>query len=179
MMEAEMTQRKRLILAGGLSVAMLLASPLAVAQTAAEVDSSQDGTNVVIHFRMGLLEGKKRTTTKSYTLVVAAGSMGSQLLAGQRVPFESGGPEDAVTYQNIGFATDVKAWVIGDNKIKRMADIAGSRVRESEEGELPIVETRQLTVNAILTEGVPLELTRAEGLTDRSGYVEVEARIQE
>ena len=97
-----MIHRKRLILAGGLSVAMLLASPLALAQTATEADSSQEGTNVVIHFNMGTLEGKKRTTTKSYTLVVAAGSMGSQLLAGQRVPFDTGGPVDVCTTTDTG-----------------------------------------------------------------------------
>jgi len=174
-----MTQRRRLILTGVLPVVLLAMMPLVPAQPAPEkgTDPSQEGINVVIHFRIGTIEGKKRTVTKSYNLVVAAGSMGSELLAGQRVPFRSAGADGGVTYQNIGFATDAKAWVIGDDKVKLMADIEDSRIRDNE-GELPIVETRQLTVNAILTDGVPLELTRAEGLTDLSGFVEVEARIQ-
>ena len=84
-----MTERMRLILAGVLPVAMLLMLPPILAQQAPETDSSQEGINVVIQFRIGAIEGKKRTVNKAYTLVVAAGSLGSELLAGQRVPFGS------------------------------------------------------------------------------------------
>lgn len=176
-----MTECKRLIPAGLLLATLLLATLLLAAPTAlaqpSETEESQQGKNVVIHFRMGTFDGKKRTVSKSYTLVIAAGSLGSQLLTGQRVPF-AGGPDGSVVYQNIGFVTDAKAWVLDDDKVKLMADIEDSRIRESDDDSMPIVETRQLTVNAILTDGEPLELTRAEGLTDLSGYVEVEARIQ-
>ncbi len=41
----------------------------------------------------------------------------------------------------------------------------------------PHVETRQLSVNAVLTPGEPLEVGRVEGIRDRSGFVEVEAKI--
>jgi len=39
------------------------------------------------------------------------------------------------------------------------------------------VQTRQMRVNAVLTDGVPLELTRGEGVMDRPGFVEIEAKI--
>jgi len=184
-----MIQFERTILAAGLLVAVLLAAPVAVAQTPDATDSAAADVNVLIHFRMGTIDGDDRTVTKSYTLIVASGSSGSSLLAGQRVPFptvdsgfsrgsvDDSTPARAIVYQNIGFATNAEAMVIGGNKIRLRADIENSRIVEDEDGGLPIVETRQLTINAILTDGQPLDVTRAEGLMDRPGFVEVEARI--
>ena len=36
---------------------------------------------------------------------------------------------------------------------------------------------RQLGINVMLTDGVAIDLTRVEGITDQSGFVEVEATI--
>ena len=63
------------------------------------------------------------------------------------------------------------------NTIKVVADIEDSRVVAGENGNPPTVETRQLTVSAVLTEGIGLELTRVDGVADISGYVELEAKI--
>ena len=39
------------------------------------------------------------------------------------------------------------------------------------------METRQLVVSAVLTDGVALELTSVVGVADIAGYVELEARV--
>jgi hypothetical protein len=90
---------------------------------------------------------------------------------------EGEGVEQTYVYQNVGFVTSVEARILDGNRIRLRADIEDSHVREGLEGVPPTVETRQLNINVILTDGVPLELTRVEGLTDHSGYVEVEAKI--
>lgn len=177
--------------AGVLLLTLVLAAPLP-AQTEPTEGSTQAGskTNVLLTFRMGTIEGGKRTTVKSYTLIVAEGNQGSKLLAGERVPFPAwtagdgsdGEGTQAFVYQNIGFSTSVRVWLVDTNRIEIVADIEDSRVRPSEDGTPPTVETRQLTVNAILTDGVPLELTQVEVVTRKTGFVEtgfveVEAKI--
>ena len=184
-----MTHFERTILVAGMLVAVLLAAPTAMAQTPDATDSVAAGVNILIQFRMGTIDGDSRSVEKSYTLIVASGSLGSSMLAGRRVPFptvdsgfsrgsaDDSTPARAIVYQNIGFATNAEAMVIDGNKIRLRADIENSRIVESEDGGLPIVETRQLTINAILTDGKPLEVTCAEGVMDRPGFVEVEAEI--
>jgi hypothetical protein len=170
---------------------LLVAAPIAAAQAeeAPAPDKNIGKTNVLITLRIGKLEDSKRIPVKSYQLVVADGTPGSKLLSGQRVPFptaskqstdEAGdGSEDASAfiYQNVGFVAEARAWLVDEKTIKLIAEIEDSRVREGQDGEPPVVETRQLRVNAMLTDGVPLELTRVEALNDQSGFVEVEARI--
>jgi hypothetical protein len=165
---------------------LLPAATVATAQPEAERGSH---TNVLITVRMGKLEGDLRVPMKSYTLVVADGTPGSKLLSGERIPFPTSkgtladklDPDAEATasfaYRNIGFVTEIRAWILDKNSIRVMADIEDSRVRQGEDGKPPTVETRQLAVNAILTDGAPLELTRVEGVTDQSGFVEIEARI--
>jgi hypothetical protein len=189
MTEAEMIRFKRAILAGGALIALLVVSSMAVAQSPDGTGTSAAEANILIQFRMGTLDGETRTVTKSYSLIVASGSAGSDLLAGHRIPFPtvdsglSGGsgddaaPARPIVYQNIGFVTHAVATIIDGGKIMLRADIENSLVVESEDGGLPVVQTRQVTFNAILTEGETLEVTRAEGVMDQAGFVEVEARI--
>jgi Flp pilus assembly secretin CpaC len=184
-----MTDLKRAVLAGGLLVATLFSMSAVMAQSSVATGSGSTGTNILIEFRMGTIEDKTRTVVKSYSLIVASGSTGSSLLAGQRIPFptvDSGLPENPdgdsapgrpIVYQNIGFVTTAEAMIIDENRIMLRADIENSMVVEGEGNDLPVVATRQLSVNVILTDGQPLEVTRAEGLMDRPGFVEVEARI--
>jgi hypothetical protein len=179
-----MRRNKRLAVAVTL---VLLASGAAIlaaeAPAAGQIDSKQ---NVRITVRLGALEDGNRVPVKTYTLVVASGSVGSKLLAGERVPFPasiqeggSAGSHDvkSFVYQNVGFVTEVRAWVLDKRKIMLYAEIEDSRVVKSTEGMPPKVETRQLSVNAVLDDGIPFELTRVEGVTDKSGFVEIEATI--
>jgi len=166
------------------------AATLAASQTDSTPAPFKDASkaNVLITIRLGKIEGSDRIPVKSYDLVVADGTSGSKLLSGQRVPFptasmpsadgsgDEGGATQAFVYQNVGFVVEARAWLVDKNKIKLIADIEDSRVRDGKGGEPPIVETRQLRVNAILTDGEPLELTRVES-EDQSGFVEVEAKI--
>ncbi len=73
------------------------------------------------------------------------------------------------------------AYVLGDlegDDLKELhATLEDSEVEAGQDGKPPSVETRQLSINAILTPGEPLEVGRVEGIRDRSGFVEVEARI--
>lgn len=184
--EAQMTRIRRWLFGGVLLPVLLLAATVATAQAEAEQGSD---ANVLITVRMGTLEGDLRVPLKSYTLVVADGTPGSKLLSGERIPFPTSkgtladklDPDGETTasfaYRNIGFVTEIRAWILDKKSIKVRADIEDSRVRQSEDGKPPTVETRQLNVNAILTDGEPLELTRVEGVTDRSGFVEIEAKI--
>ena len=177
-----MTSIRRLLIAGALLPVLMLAASVATAQAQAEPGSN---VNVLITVRMGKLEGELRVPVKTYCLVVADGTPGSKLLSGERVPFptEMGTLADRfdgdadIAYRNIGFATEIRAWIVDKKLIKIVADIEDSRVRQGKDGEPPTVETRQLAVNAILTDGVPLELTRVEGVTTQSGFVEIEAKI--
>lgn len=153
------------------------------AAAAHAAEASQEGVseNVLVTVRMGTLDDGKRETLKTYTLIVATGTVGSKLLAGERVPFPSARPDAGegaagIVYQNIGFVTEIRAWPVDKKTIRVAADIEDSRVQRVE-GQPPTVETRQLAVNAVLTDGVPLELTRVDGVTDREGFVEIEAKF--
>jgi len=163
-------------------LALVLAAPLLAQTEPVEVSTKRGSkTNVRLTFRMGPIEGGQRTVAKSYSLIVAAGTTGSKLLSGERIPFPAqtadGDGTQTFVYQNIGFSIDVRVWLVDTNRIEIVADIEDSRIRPGVDGEPPTVETRQLAVNAILTGGVPLELTHVEGVTDKAGFVEVEAQI--
>jgi len=159
------------------AAAILLALVFATPPSAQDADASlvEGTTNVRLIFKMGTIENGQKSQVKSYTLIVAEGPVGSKLLAGQRVPFP--GSDGAIVYQNVGFATEARVWIVDKHTIKVVVDIEDSRVLEGEGGNPPTVETRQLTVSAVLTEGVTLELTRVDGVADISGYVELEARV--
>ena len=114
--------RKSLITIGLL--ALFLFAPAVMAE-----DAEGSNANVLITVRMGTLDGEKRTPVKSYDLIVADGSPGSSLLSGERVPFptskgsmadtladEGDGP--AFAYRNIGFSSEIRAWIVGKNSIK-------------------------------------------------------------
>jgi hypothetical protein len=140
--------------------------------------------NVLLIFRLGTLEDGARKDVKSYQLVVISGGSGSRLLNGARVALATTSrpndeTADAVTfvYQNIGFSTEVNAWMLADGRIKVMASLEDSRIGEELAGKPATIETHQLSVDAILTAGIPLELTRVEGIRDKSGFVEVEATV--
>ncbi len=92
-------------------------------------------------------------------------------------PTAEGEAMQAIVYQNIGFSTEARVWLVDEKSLKVMAEIEDSRVREGEGGAPPSVETRQVSINAVLTDGVPMELTRVQGVTDQSGYLEVRADI--
>ncbi len=158
------------------------------AEEARPPSPAEPQTNVRITVRIGRIEQGKRNVLKSYDLVVAAGPVGSSLLSGARVPIptaagdaaDKGAGGDGSTrfvYQNIGFSTDAKAWIVADKKVKLLANIEDSRLKDRAAGLPPIVETRQMSMSAILSDGVPMEVTRFEGETDLSGFVEIEARI--
>lgn len=183
-----MTRITRTALLAGILASTMLAYGSTAVIAADPPPSVGDQENVLITFRIVALEGGKRVPLKTYTLVVASGSQGSELLAGARVPFPTGpaktsdDPDDDVApsgfvYQNVGFVTRVEAWILDETKIRLMANIEDSRVERSETGLPPTVQTRQMRVNAVLTDGVPLELTRGEGVMDRPGFVEIEAKI--
>jgi hypothetical protein len=159
--------------------ALLIAAPVSQAQ--AEAAAEEGRANIMVTFRIGKLEDGKRVQVKSYDLVVADGTHGSRLLSGARMPFptaEGEGEMQAFVYQNIGFVTSVEAQIIDNSRILLRGELEDSRIREGEEeGAPPVVETRQLSVNVVLSDGVPLALTRVEGVSDHPGYVEVEASI--
>jgi len=159
---------------------LLTAGPVLAEQSGTGTSATGPAENVKLTFRMGQLEGNKRTESKSYDLVVVSGGLGSKLLSGARIPFPTSDEEDDDSdwvYQNIGFTTEVHAWVLEDGRIKLIASLEDSEVVAGENGAPPHVETRQLSINAVLTPGEPLEVGRVEGIRDRSGYVEVEANI--
>ncbi len=163
-----------LLVAGLLSVGPILAESEGSGATAAG-----PAENVMLTVRIGQLEGNKRVAVKSYNLVVVSGGLGSKLLSGARVPFPASDKSDVDgwVYQNIGFTTEVHAWVMKDGRIKLIATLEDSEIEAGQDGKPPSVETRQLSINAILTPGEPLEVGRVEGIRGRSGFVEVEARI--
>ena len=163
-------------LQGVAAVLMLLVFAAPLSAQANDTGLVEGKTNVQLIFKMGKIENGQKSQIKSYRLIVAEGPVGSKLMAGQRVPFPGDGAE-GIVYQNVGFATEARVWMVDKNTIKVVADIEDSRVVPGEGGNPPTVETRQLTVSAVLTEGVGLELTRVEGVADFSGYVELEAKI--
>jgi hypothetical protein len=148
----------------------------APAVQAEDAPAPEARVNVELIFKMGRIENGQKVQLKSYRLIVAEGVEGSRLLAGHRAPFPGadGGP---VVYQNIGFATDARVWLLDKKTIKVVANIEDSRLLKDELGAPPRVETRQLAVSAVLTDGVPLEITRVEGVADLEGYVDLEARL--
>ena len=138
--------------------------------------------NVKVTIRLGRLENGQRRPMKSYDLVVAPETAGSKLLAGARVPLPVGDDKAEAAgarfvYQNIGFSAEAMVWILSNGKIKLQGNFEDSRLSEAVGGRPPVVETRQLSVNTVLTDGQPMEVTRVEGGTDPSGYVEVEAKV--
>ncbi|MCP3979644.1 MAG: type II and III secretion system protein [bacterium] len=158
---------------------------MTLAATATFADESAGGGetsmagNVQVTFRLGTFEDGKPVPLKTYDLIVYSGGRGSKLLSGSRVPLPATKDEDsqAIVYQNVGFSTEVLAWILDKKTIKLMANIENSRVIPDENGGPPSVETRQVSVSALLEPGKPLELTRVEGISDKPGYVEVSAKI--
>jgi len=164
-----------------LPVAVAKDQPVKTTEHKAEVTADN---NVLLTFRLGPLEDGVRKDIRTYKLVARTGGTGSRLLTGSRVPLQSSRrpndeTADAITYvyQNIGFSTEVNVWMLADGRIKVIANIEDSRIGEEVEGRPAIVETRQLSVDAILTPGIPLEVTRVENHHDKSGFVEVEATL--
>jgi hypothetical protein len=140
--------------------------------------------NVLLTFRLGPLEDGVRTNIKTYKLVVSGGGSGSRLLTGARVPLPTTRrPNDDTTdditfvYQNIGFSAEVNAWMLADGRVKVIANIEDSRIGEEVEGRPATIETRQLSIDSILTPGTPLEVARVENHRGKSGFVEVEATL--
>ncbi len=170
----------RLALLGMILVAS--AAPSRAQGTPAPAAAAEPRANVKVTIRIGRLENGQRRPTKSYELVVAPETAGSKLLAGARVPLPVGdGKAEAdgarFVYQNIGFSAEAMVWILSSGKIKLQGNFEDSRLSEAVGGRPPVVETRQLSVNTVLTDGQPMEVTRVEGGTDPSGYVEVEAKV--
>jgi hypothetical protein len=167
------------------SILALVLAALSLPGPVADPGDPEEGAtashNVLLTVRLGKLVDGKRSDVKTYDLVVVSGGMGSKLLSGARVPFPTGttgedGP--AIAYQNIGFTTEAHAWVLDDGRVKVVATIEDSRVAEGPVEGPPAVETRQVAVNAILTPGKPMEVTRVDGIRDMSGFVEIEANLK-
>jgi hypothetical protein len=173
-----MKKQAGILLCACLVATVVVTTPVSRAQ--AEQSAGESKANILLTFRISRFVEGKREQVKAYELVVADGLRASRLLSGARVPFpaaEGEGDMKPFVYHNVGFTTSVEAEIVGKNKILLLADIEDSRVREGEADEPPVVETRQLSVNVILSDGVPLALTRVEGVSDHPGYVEVEATI--
>ena len=177
---------KQAWIATALLSAMIIPAGPTLAQSEPTGTSAEGGTNVLLTVRLGRLEDGKRTEVQSYNLVVVSGGPSSTLLSGARVPFPThagDGDDDAgakvhYVYQNIGFTTEAHAWVLPDGRIKLIASLENSFVQKPEDAtEPPHVETRQLSVNAILKPGKAMEVTRIEGIRDSSGFVEIEANV--
>ena len=158
------------------TIAVALISTLLpfAALAAEEKPASEPQPNVKVTIRLGKLEQGKRQVLKTYDLVVAPETNGSKLLSGSRVPIPTG---TEIVYQNIGFSAEAMVWLVGGGRIKLNAKLEDSRLVERLEGKPPHVETRQLAVNAVLSDGKTMEVTRVEGSTDPSGFVEIEATV--
>jgi len=171
-----MIDRKRILAALALAAATLL--PLSL--HAADAKEGDPARNVKLTVRLGKLIDGKRSEVKSYDLVIVSGGAASRLLSGARVPLPTGGgggDAPAFVYQNIGFTTEAFAWVLDGERIKIVGSIEDSRVVERGAGQLPTVETRQVSISAVLKPGIPMEVTRVDGIRDLAGFVEIEATI--
>ena len=173
--------KRRWVVAVFLVAGLLSVGPILAESSDSGEPAAGPAENVLLTVRMGKIEENKRVDVKSYDLVVVSGGLGSRLLSGARVPFPTSGEDDGDTgkwvYQNIGFTTEVHVWVTDDGRIKLIATLEDSRVESGKDGMPPSVETRQLSINAMLTPGKALVVGRVEGIRDRSGFVEVEAKI--
>lgn len=152
-----------------------LAAPAALAQS--DDDADRDDRSIEVTVRLGALDGDTRVNVKSYDIVVLAGGAGSRLLSGTRTPIPSGTDGKDVVYQNVGFSSEIRAWLLDDGRIEVAAVIEDSRLVREELTAPPLVETRQLEVQTVLKPGEPLEVTRVQGILDRAGFVEIEASV--
>ena len=175
-----MLQRREAMAFLALAGMLLAAAPVSVQAQEAAARPAEAQPNVSVTIRVHRLDHGQRRLLKSYNLLVAPDTPGSKLLSGSRVPLPMGGDgsdKAAFIYQNIGFSANAEVKLLGDGRIKLVALIEDSRLAETVAGRPPVVETRQLSVNAVLTDGKPMEVTRVESETDPSGLVEVEAKI--
>jgi len=144
------------------------------------VEAAENRINVLIEVEIGNLVDGKRVVKKAYSLVVVDGGVPSKLLAGSRVPFPGGGEEDGLVYQNVGFVTEMRVWVMESKRVRLVADIEDSRVVPAEDASTPpVVETRQVSVSAILSDKEPLQVTQIDLVEADAevGYINVTAEI--
>lgn len=176
-----MFEIRRVAAAVAIVAIALLPVPPAAAQSQETQGTGAAAENVKLTVRLGRLADGERTEVKSYDLIVISGGVSSRLLSGERKPFPAGeggdGGSGRIVYQNIGFSTEAHAWVLDDGRIKIVATIEDSRIAEDVTAGAPDVETRQLAVGAIVEPGVPLEVSRVEGIREMSGFVEIEAKV--
>ena len=176
-----MVHRQRALASLALLGVMLVAAAVPVHAQEAPRSAVQPQPNVRVTIRLGRVEKGQRRVVKTYHLVVGPETKGSTLLSGARVPLPVGGDaadKAAFVYQNIGFSVVAEAFVLTDGRIRLQAELEDSRLLEPVAGRPPVVETRQLSVNAVLADGKPLEVTRVEGEVDPNGFVEVEAKVE-
>lgn len=130
-------------------------------------------------------DGKKEPA-RQYQLVVAEGGEMARLFTGTRVPiptttFQSetapAVPVTSFTYQNVGFTAQLRTW-LRDGKIKVDANIEESRIAPgSSNASQPAVQASQQTFQALLTDGKPMRILRADDTAGKAGYVELKAEI--
>ena len=176
-----MTPQRRPWIGICLAFALVLGC-LTVPATAQESES--EDLNVRITLRVSQVVEGKAVPVRSYDLVAAANAGPSELLSGQRVPFpvkedqgDGKGTGMHYVYQNVGFTVRAEVRPRSGDKVLLIADIEDSRVVAGEGGAPPTVETRQLNVSAVLTDGTPLRLTEVEVEGELGGFVEVTATI--
>ena len=151
---------------------VVVSLPVHAGNTEGQAADHPEPLQVELTIRVGSMEDGKREPRREYDVIAINGQQ-SEFVSGGRVPIPttsfntSNGneavPMTAFTYQNVGFSAQLQVWVDGD-AIRLDANIEDSHLSEQPAvQERPIIATHQQRVHAILEDGVPLQLTRAQG----------------
>ena len=152
---------------------------------AAHGSEAQEGSPGHVLVTISIGEGRNEPA-RQYQLMVAEGGEMARLFTGTRVPIptttfqsqtEPAVPLTSFTYQNVGFTAQVRTW-LRDGKIKLDANIEESRIAPgSSNVPQPAVQTSQQTIQALLADGKPMRILRADDTAVKSGFVEFKAEI--
>lgn len=145
--------------------------------------------NIRVTIRYDTVDPDGTKMLKSREVVAQEGSR-SRLLIGSRVPIavselshDDDGDAKPVTnyiYQNIGFSAELRAWILPNGKISVEAEIESSQISpETADDNNPVILTYQQSVQVVLDDGKPINVTRVEDPERVNGRFEIVAEILE
>jgi hypothetical protein len=166
---------------------MALATVPVTAQEAGGEALPLKNIKVTIRYDTTDPDGKREVKTRE---VVAQEGSRASLLIGSRVPIamtetaggdeSQDGPITSYSYQNIGFAAELRAWVLPGGKIAVEAEIESSQIAPDSSTDLhPVILTYQQRIQVVVENGKPMHVTRVEDPDRVNGHFEIIAEIVE
>lgn len=187
----------RIITATLVSLAFV-AVPVGTPVVAADDDApgqQRQNSNVLVKITVGKLEGSAHKPLRTYHIPAPGSGAQARLNTSNRIPIPavmmpppkdegSAAPVSSFSYQNVGFQANVRAWILGSDRVRVSADIEDAAFYNPADIDrkpgttAPVITNFSQTIDAILHEGAPITTTVVDDPKGQSMYVQVGAEIQ-